>query len=164
MQPCVLCNSLWKNAVLALIGALLSLGIILSGAVTWMPWGFLLFGAVAVLLGYRTFDRRPRVIIDESGIADLRNSVGLIRWSDISEATVAPGAVAGCIYVTVRNPDKWRAKLPVAYRLFWRYFQKRRVINIPLQNMSVADGVARDCLAKWLTRSGESRTTDSANQ
>jgi hypothetical protein len=161
MQSCVLYNSLWKNAVLALIGTSFVFGTLAGGVLVKMPWVIALFGLMALSFGYRTFDRRPRVIIDSHGISDLRNSVGLIPWSEIAEARFASGGSVDFIYVTVKSPDSWRSKLPPVYRLFWKSFQKRRVINIPLQNMTVAGAGVQICLEKWCHGNGAALSADS---
>jgi len=49
-------------------------------------WGGGLFFALgAALFDYRTFDRRPRLIVDENGINAPRASIGFIPWSEVRE-------------------------------------------------------------------------------
>ncbi|MDE3071665.1 MAG: PH domain-containing protein [Pseudomonadota bacterium] len=152
MEQCVLQNSIWKNCVLGLIGTSFVLAGLVSGEN--MPWGIAFFGLIAILFGYRALDRRPRVTIDDNGITDLRNSAGTIPWRDISGVRVVSAGLIDLIYVTVKNPDQWRPKLSVMYRITWKIFPKRRVISIPLQNMSVPTNVVNDFQVKSMKLHG----------
>jgi len=154
MEQCVLQNSFWKNGVLGLIGTSFVLAGLVSGAD--MPWGIAFFGLIAILFGYRALDRRPRVTIDDNGITDLRNSAGTIPWHDISDVKVASAGRVDLIYVTVKDPDQWRPKLSMMYRIAWKLFPKRRVISIPLQNMSVPTSIVSDFLVKSMKLHGVS--------
>jgi hypothetical protein len=161
VQGCIFYNSLWKNSILALICALFVLAGLASGLATKTPWGIAFFGLGTLLFGYRTFDRRPRVVVNDRGINDLRNSVGIIQWSEMTDARFSPGSRTAFIFVTVREPNQWRTRLPLAYRVFWMYFQKRRIINIALLNMTLAGNSVQDCLALWSPQGDRTRTANS---
>ena len=53
MKPCVLCNSIWKNAIIAVIGASFVFGLLVSGTASGDLWGLCIFGGIAVLFSYR---------------------------------------------------------------------------------------------------------------
>jgi hypothetical protein len=149
LEPCVLQNSLWKNAALGLIGALFAVAGLAAGAATSVSRGSVVFfGLIGALFGYRAIDRRPRVIIDEKGIVDLRSSVGAIPWAEISDAKIVFAGRVDFIYITVRDADRWRAKLSVINRLFWRLFPNRQIIRVSLQNMTVSTDTVRDYLGE----------------
>jgi hypothetical protein len=76
-------NSLRRNAVPFATCLILPVLVLLFRM--WDIWGgAVFFGLGAILFGYRTFDRRIRVIVDESGIQDFRiNKYGLISWRDV---------------------------------------------------------------------------------
>ena len=73
-------NSVWRNGSLFVLCLGFTLPIFLLPNMRDIWWGGVLFGLVAILFGYQTFDRRVKVVIDEKGIQDFRNDkYGLIH-------------------------------------------------------------------------------------
>ena len=166
MERCVLRNSLWANGCLALLFLLFVVPMLAWGAVFTDPslrWGLAFFGFGALLFGYKTLDRRVRVVIDDRGIAELRNSIGLIPWSEITDAKVEFSTRVDFIFVWVKDPDKWKSKVSALFRLYWRLFPKKRYISIPLQNMAVPSTDVRDFLEQAVrAHCAEARAAKSA--
>jgi hypothetical protein len=148
MTQLVVRNSAWKNGVLAAI----CLGFVLAWLSTLVVnspqnkalWGGGLFFALGVVLfGYRTFDRRPRLIVDESGISAPRASIGFVPWSEIRETRIRHLGKVDTIQVIPNDPTAWLGKLSPVQRVLWRRFPKSRVIGFQLQNMDVpTDAIA----------------------
>ena len=143
-------NSLWKNAVLAFIFALGAIPAALMAAHVVTRWsiaaaGFFSLGLVLFL--YRAVDRRPRVIIDASGITDFRTSIGPIPWSEVSRTQVRYLGRVDQISLSFLHPDIWMKKLPPLWRFWWGVLpEKWHFFSISLQNMDVPTSDVAECL------------------
>jgi hypothetical protein len=149
MTQLVVRYSVWKNGVLAAI----CIGFVLAWLITLgahsqqskMLWGGgLFFGLGAALFGYRTFDRRPRLIVDKNGINAPCASIGFIPWSEIRETRIRYLGKVDTIQVIPNDPDAWLGKLSLLQRVFWGWFPKSKIIRFQLQNMDVPTGAIAD--------------------
>lgn len=143
--------SAWKNGVLTAI----CLGFVLAWLSTLGAhspqskalWGGgLVFALGVALFGYRTFDRRPCLIVDENGINAPRASIGFIPWSEIRETRIRYLGKVDTFQVIPNDPAAWVGKLSPAQRMFWRWFPKSRIIRFQLQNMDVPTGAIAELL------------------
>jgi len=153
MPPLIVRYSVWKNGVLAAICT----GFVFAWLTTLGAhspqnktlWGGGLFFALGVaLFGHRTFDRRPRLIVDENGINAPRASIGFIPWSEVRETRIQYLGKVDTIQVFPTDPLAWVAKLPPVQRMFWRWFPKSKIIRFQPQNMDVPTSV----IAEWVNR------------
>ena len=118
--------------------------------------GGLFFALAAALFGYRTFDRRPRLIVDEKGINAPRASMGVIPWSEIRQTRIQYLGKVDTLQVFPNDPTAWIPKLSPMQRMFWRWLPKSRIIRFQLQNMDVPTSA----LAEWLKNLPAARLTD----
>jgi hypothetical protein len=58
------------------------------------------------------FRRGPTVVIDETGVLDLRLGVGPISWEDISSVSVARVSHQRLLILWLRNEERYRSRLP----------------------------------------------------
>src|SRR5579862_7628091 len=106
----VMHNSIWRNLVVGLLCAFFFFGSIflmgLSAIIhdQWMLVGFALFGFGTFSFGYCLFDRRAKVIVNNTGVVDFRNGYGLIPWAEISEFNM--WSVKGSYFVTLKLRDQ----------------------------------------------------------
>jgi hypothetical protein len=135
-------NSIWRNGVLSAI----TIAFVIASAweLTSDSSGgkfslsaLLFFAFGSLLFGWRTLDRRPRLIIDENGVTDPRSALGLIPWSQITSTRIRYMGKVDSLEITPRNPNEWLGKLPYYQRLSWRLFPKRKAFRFTLQNMDV---------------------------
>lgn len=70
----------------------------------------------AALFAAQALDRRPRVIINDSGIYDRTMKVGRIDWNDVSGAYVRRMRGAVFVCVELRDPERYTNRLSAALR------------------------------------------------
>ena len=91
-----------------------------------VAWGIVaFFGVCAAAFAWQLFDRRPRVVIDDSGVFDRSLRVGTIPWSQIEDAYPKSIATAHFVCLVLRDADAWLARLPA-----WQRSLAER--NVPL--------------------------------
>jgi hypothetical protein len=78
----------------------------------WGILGTLFFGFALAFGVKKLFDKKPGLIIDENGITDNSNasSIGLIKWSDITEVKTEQVVSTKFFLVYVKNPNEYIAK------------------------------------------------------
>ena len=78
----------------------------------WGIVGTLFFGLALAFEIKKLFDKRPGLIIDENGITDNSNasSIGLIKWTDITEVKTEQVMSTKFFLVYVKNPDEYIEK------------------------------------------------------
>jgi hypothetical protein len=71
--------------------------------------GVLFFGAALVYGLRKLFDKKSGLIVDETGIIDNTNasSVGLIKWSDITDIRTEKVMSTKFLLIYTSNPDKY---------------------------------------------------------
>lgn len=62
------------------------------------------FGAAVVLFSWQLMDARPRLIVDDHGVFDRTLGVGVIPWSEITEAYVRSIKNVDFICLGLRDP------------------------------------------------------------
>ena len=115
--------------------------------------GFALFGFGTFSFGYCLFDRRAKVIVNNTGVVDFRNGYGLIPWAEISEFNM--WSVKGSYFVTLklRDPTKWIAKAGVWTKAIAHVMgPKRFAITVGLQNMAVDESELRSFMSEMVSR------------
>jgi hypothetical protein len=130
-------NSLWRNAVLFVISLGFTLPILLLN-LREMWWGAVFFGLGAILFGYRTFDRRVKVVVDENGIQDTRTDrYGLIRWQDIRRFEFT--RIKGNYFLNIfpRHADGFPRRSSKAGAWLDKKIPTRLAAVVSLQNMDV---------------------------
>lgn len=112
MQPLVISNSRWKYLLFLLVslgfvaGGIFILRIPNSTIDRWTGWATILFfGAGAALFIRQLFDARPRLTINEQGIDDRTLGVGLIPWSEITNAYVKSIKGNDFVCLILRDPN-----------------------------------------------------------
>jgi hypothetical protein len=78
--------------------------------VGWIGVGF--FGLGFVVIPIMWFRTDAQVIIDEEGIEDRRQGIGVIRWEEIRSLSV--GSIEGTRFLCVNliDPEKYHSRLP----------------------------------------------------
>jgi len=154
VTPIVVRWSAWKNGVLAAI----STGFVLAWLSTLdahssqsrtLLGGGLFFALGAALFGYRTFNRRPRLIVDENGINAPCASTGFVPWSEVRETRIRYLGRVDTIQVIPNDPTAWVARLTPLQRLLWRWFLKSRMVTFHLQNMDVQTGAIAELVSSF---------------
>ncbi len=74
--------------------------------------GLAFFGLCFVAILRQLFRRGPSVILDESGIQDLRSSFGLIPWTDIAALWIGSVRSQHFLCLEVVDPDPYLSRLP----------------------------------------------------
>jgi hypothetical protein len=128
-------NSPWRNAVLFVLCLGLAMpALLLRTQDMWAGGAF--FGLAALLFGYKTFDRRIKVVIDENGIRDFRsNRYGLVPWKDIRRFEFAQ--LKGNYYLHYFPRDPERFHRPSSKAGAWLDTKIPFRVVVSLQNMSV---------------------------
>ncbi len=83
----------------------------------------LLFAMAAVVR--RARDPRPLIVIDDTGIADLRLKIGTLAWQDIRRAYACSLKGATFICFEFYEPERYLRRLPLLQRVagqLWRLF------------------------------------------
>jgi len=82
--------------------------------------GVLFFGVGIIFIGWKLFDNKPGLIIDEFGITNNTNatSMGLIEWNDITGIEKKQVMSTRFLLLHVNNPEKYiqRAKNIISKR------------------------------------------------
>ena len=112
MDTLVIANSRWRYLLLLLVAlGLVGGGVFIAVKASGARWigraNILFFGACAALFIRQLFDSRPRLKIDERGINDRTLGVGLIPWSEITNAYVKSMQGNDFICLAVRDPNRW---------------------------------------------------------
>jgi len=85
-----------RNPILVLVGAV----------------GILFFGACAVAIGKEVFDRRPTLVLDETGLFDRRMKTPVIPWTSILDARVVQIKRTKFISLTLIDEEERLRNLP----------------------------------------------------
>ncbi|WP_233840457.1 STM3941 family protein [Dyella sp. 2HG41-7] len=127
-------NSLWRNAVLFAICMAFTLPVLVLRV--WDIWYCaVLFGLASILFGYRTFDRRVKVLIDERGIQDFRSKrYGLIAWQDLRSFEFTQLKGNYFLYCMPRDAEKFHH--PSTKLGKWLEQKAGFKIMVSLQNMA----------------------------
>ncbi|HEX6534835.1 MAG TPA: STM3941 family protein [Gemmatimonadaceae bacterium] len=110
-----------RRPLLLLAGgiALAAVGVLLAATRVSVVLGTLTLvvgGAVAALFAAQALDRRPRVIINDSGIYDRTMKVGRIDWNDVAGAYVRRMRGGVFVCVELREPERYTNRLSAALR------------------------------------------------
>lgn len=73
--------------------------------------GILFFGIGFVVIPFRLFDRRPRIIINDEGIFDRTLDVGTIEWRDIKDAYLQSVHGTEFISLDLRAENKYLQRI-----------------------------------------------------
>jgi hypothetical protein len=121
METLVISNSRWRYVLLLLVClGFVATGVFLVKKATttfeaWAGWpSIIFFGAAIPLFIWQIFDRRPRLTINELGINDRTMGVGLIPWSEITDAYIKSIRGNNFICLVARNPEMWTSKFSAA--------------------------------------------------
>jgi hypothetical protein len=79
--------------------------------------GLVLFGLCSVAIPLKLLRSGPAVIVDESGIHDLRSSFGTIPWTDIASLWIGSVRSQRFLCIEVFDPNVYLSHLPVHKRL-----------------------------------------------
>jgi len=144
----VLYNSVWQNLVMTLLCSLffipsIAFGFIVNADV-WSRCFVASMGFGTVLFGFRLFDRRSKIIVNESGLLDNRSRYGLLPWAEITGFKM--WAVKGNLFITLslRDPEKWISRSGALTRLFACIRGKNKFsVTVSLQNMTFDETALR---------------------
>jgi hypothetical protein len=143
----------------------MSLLMVLNGV--WLlsldPWSLvawpsiLLFGALMVMIAKQMLDARPTIMIDEAGIFDRANKLGLIEWDDITDAVVEGIKGFPTVRLQLRDPDKYRRRLSAVTRGLWALHERRDSVWIGLTGTNadakqLADVLGKELRVRWSAR------------
>jgi hypothetical protein len=74
--------------------------------------GVVFFGAAFVVISTRLFNTQAQVIVNDAGIEQRRNRLGVIAWTDITSVRVASiGAGNKFLCLNLANPQKYLADI-----------------------------------------------------
>jgi hypothetical protein len=79
--------------------------------------GLVFFGLCFVAILAQLFRRGPSVILDESGIHDLRSSFGTIPWADVASLRIGSMRSQRFLCVEVLDADTYLSRVPLHKRL-----------------------------------------------
>ena len=141
-------NSMWRNAVLFVLCLGFALPIFLLQI--WHIWyGLILFGGGAIMFGYKTFDRRVKVVINEHGIQDFRSrKYGLVPWRDICSFEFTEVKGNYFLYYLPRDPARFHQ--PSSRLGQWLDQKIKFGIQVSLQNMVVNIGELSAFMTKMI--------------
>src|SRR6266851_5277003 len=95
MEALMIRNARWMYALLFVVSigffgaCFFMLPMATEASERWIAWAGILFsGAGSLVPAWQFFDARPRLTIDESGICDRTLGVGVIPWSEITDAYI----------------------------------------------------------------------------
>jgi uncharacterized protein YjeT (DUF2065 family) len=118
MNETIIKTSVWKSVCLLLICLMFVVGgiFILFVGKNWRAFfiglaSFSFFGFGFVVLIRQTLDRRPRIIIDETGVTDRTLGVGKIDWDDIQASVLTAVFTNSFICLKISNVEKYVGKL-----------------------------------------------------
>lgn len=75
-------------------------------------WSCLGFSALCTLaFAVQLFEQRPRLVFDDVGVLDHSLGVGVIPWVEIDDACLVTIAGNHFLYLYLRDPQPWVAKL-----------------------------------------------------
>lgn len=83
--------------------------------------GLIFFGFSTILVIFRLFKREPVVIIDEVGIEDIRNGLGIIPWEEIGVILVIHMKLSKLISIETTDERSLLSIVPW-YRKLWIWF------------------------------------------
>jgi hypothetical protein len=75
----------------------------------WLSVAF--FGLCFVVFSVQLLKWGPAVIINETGIEDRRMRIGIFLWEDITAVSSYSVDGGGMLYITVKNPEKYLARM-----------------------------------------------------
>jgi hypothetical protein len=102
-------------------------------------------------------DARPTIMIDEAGIFDRANKLGLIEWDDITDAVVEGIKGFPTVRLQLRDPDKYRRRLSAVTRGLWALHERRDSVWIGLTGTNadakqLADVLGKELRVRWSAR------------
>ncbi|MDA6071095.1 hypothetical protein NJT12_15880 [Flavobacterium sp. AC] len=99
--------------------------------------GLPFFGLASLLLVKKMFDNKPGLIINEKGITDNSNSssIGLIKWSDITEISLGRVMSTQFLLIKVSNPEDYIQKANQMKKLLLK--QNLKTYGTPITITSV---------------------------
>src|SRR5215469_3553013 len=118
MQPLVISNSRWRYLLLLLVslgfvaGGLFILRTSKTAGESWSGWASVVFfGACSAVCIQQLFDLHPRITINDQGVDDRTLGVGIIPWSEITNAYVKSIKGNDFVCLVVRDPNMWIGRL-----------------------------------------------------
>ena len=118
-----------------------------------------LFGTLTVLIVRQLLDRRPVITIDEAGIFDRVNNLGLIEWDDITGAVIEGRKSFSSIRLQLRNPEKYTRRLSAFTRRLWALHGRRDSVYIGVTGTEASaeqfvELIEKEVRARWAARAG----------
>jgi|APLak6261667961_1056064.scaffolds.fasta_scaffold00520_4 hypothetical protein len=115
MLPLVARKSRWRYVV-PLVCSSVAIGITLCVLVdrdlSWPIWTlFVIYCGSTVYYLQRIFDSTPSLLISEDGICDAHWNIGVISWTELSDAFLKTDSGVVYICLTLRDPVKFRSKI-----------------------------------------------------
>jgi hypothetical protein len=83
---------------------------LISRVVGWIGVSF--FGLGFIALPIQFFRAGPQVVINDEGIEDRRDRLGIIRWGDIRSLSIGLVSSAKFLCVEVADPERYLSRLP----------------------------------------------------
>lgn len=120
MQPIIIAQSRSRWA-LYLVGSALftTIGVLVVRTRNGMLIGWadiIFFGCATLLCARNLLDTRPRIVLDDNGVLDRTLKVGVIAWSDITDAYARSMHGQNFICLNLRDPEKYTSRLSPAMR------------------------------------------------
>jgi len=152
--PRKLAGYLFMSVFMALNGVWL-LSLDAWSLVAWLS--ILLFGALTVTIAKQMLDPRPTITIDEEGIFDHANKLGLIEWDDITGAVVEGAKGLPSVRLQLRDPSKYRRRLSALTRGLWALHERRDSVWIELTGTKadakqLVEVIEKEVRARWSAR------------
>ena len=128
-------HGLLLGAVLAVIGlAVIGLGAsVIPDAGLIGGLNLLIAAGILVSVMRSARDRRPRLVVDRSGIWYRDWEIGTVPWPEVADAAIAGPRLLSFLAVRLRDPDGYAARLPDAERAKLRSSRLYRapVLRVP---------------------------------
>jgi len=95
----------------------LGLWLVVSGTSVLVGWlNVAFFGLCAVMFARQLADRRPRLVVDDSGITDSTLGVGCIEWGDIVSTELRRIQGNAFLCLELRQPLKYLSRMSPVMR------------------------------------------------
>ena len=113
------------------------------------------FGLCAAVFIYQLADKRPRIVIDESGVFDRTLKIGTIAWEDIEGAYVQRVESQAFICLKLKDEEKYVGKLTASKKLLVKANQAMgfTAINLNLSGVKARPESICNLILYHLTKS-----------
>lgn len=125
--------ALWTLHVICIRLGLVGLAV--GPVLKWTVWvvAALVYGTLVVVCFWLYFRRGPQVVLNEEGIEDRRQALGVIPWEDIRWFAINTLHEVEFLSIEVADPDKYLARLT-----WWNRFGSSSLVRKGLPAIAIS--------------------------